>query len=373
MVIRGGAESELIAQGPSAVIPVPAPPSVDAGAKAAQLERQTLVEIQLDALKHQGEQTRAKLSEAEMELARWTKNVESALNNDQGRSVAADPDAVAQFEAIFQMKRPNMSDIEEVRSQLARLLKPVDTYLANVAAAVPPSDDLTKALAAQYAHADEILTTLRRSRQGCESIIMAAVGTGKKSDQTLAQALAGAQQRVGQDFAEQLGRAKEQARQEGEKLIAEAEARRTRQEAELKAKEIENEIKRIEAEAHRTDHIRKIQTEQDWLETLAKDPAVQAKFQPFLAKGRNKVGMANDWRYDYPQPASFSLIKKSGCLASVRAFAAAGAGRSGNFSHNDRPQWSYPTSEEGFKEYAERLQLFNKLAPIWVKNKLLLP
>lgn len=373
MVIRGGAESELFVPASTAVTPGPVATSVDAGAVAAQFERRTLVETQLHALRHQGEQTRALLTEAEMELARWTRNVEAALTNDQGRSVAVDPDAVARFAAAYQFKRPGSNDIEAIRDQVARLLKPVDTYLANVSAAIPPSDELGKVLAAQYEAADGIVTTLRRSREACEAVIAAAVVSGKKGDRTLAEALAGAQQRRDQDFAEQLSHAKKKAQQEGEKLIAEAEARRTQQEAELKTKEIQREIERKEMEARLVENRFIIQSQQDRLETLANDPAVQAKFQPFLAKGRNKIGMANNWRYDYPQPASLRLIQKTGCLNSVGAFAAAGAGRSSQFKHNDRPRWSYPTTEEGFKEYVERLELFNELAPIWVQKGLLQP
>jgi hypothetical protein len=355
MVIRGGAESQLIVPGPPGVMPAPVPTSVDAGAVAAQLERRTLVETQLHALRHQGEQTRALLTEADMELARWTKIVEAALNNDQGRSVAVDPDAVDRFAAAYQIKRPGSNDIEVIRNQVARLLKPVDTYLANISAAIPPSDELGKSLAAQHEAADDIVATLRRSRQTCEAVIAAAPVSGKKGDRTLAEALAVAQQRRDQDFVDQLAQVKEKARHEGDKIIAEAQARLIQQGAERKVKEIESEIERKKKEAILAEERIIIQSEQDRLEALANDPAVQAKFQPFLAKGRNKVGIANNWRYEYPLPASFRLIQSSGCLASVQSFAAAGAGRHPVFQHNDRPRWTYPTTEAGFKDRAERL------------------
>lgn len=71
---------------------------------------------------------------------------------------------------------------------------------------------------------------------------------------------------------------------------------------------------------------------------------------------------------DRATPVSFSGLGKCNALDSAKSFLA-----NANHNENDRPKWVTPgkRDEKGWEDLEKRLELFRKLAPIWVEMGLL--
>jgi hypothetical protein len=121
------------------------------------------------------------------------------------------------------------------------------------------------------------------------------------------------------------------------------------------------------------------------LRRLAEDPEVQARYKPFLAKGR--------YLFDYPntayfvdgpaQRASYNALVKNSITRDLRIFIAAGLGQGRkvpgfnwrSFNRNDRPLWTttYPKADAEWARYRRLFLDFQQLAPLWRDMGILAP
>jgi len=178
------------------------------------------------------------------------------------------------------------------------------------------------------------------------------------------------------------------AREEATRRKAAAEVERLKSEeaaaariATVKAEQARELGLKEEARLQEETRMLKVKADQARIRRLAEDPAIQAQFAPFLAKGRWKWShvFGAESRSDFPEPSSYTALTSSGCLKDEKTFAAAMAGYfypipSGrNQLGNDRPHAPYPSTQEAMNRRAQQFELFKELAPTWIEMGKLLP
>jgi hypothetical protein len=291
------------------------------------------------------------------------------LRDTQGRAIGANPELLDQFVALKETDRPGPEEVKSIRSALARVAQPLEASLGDPDDATLPPETLASEIGGLRDRANEARGAYEDARDGLLAITSRVEGKGDPGGPTLEEAMA---------------RHKDaEARAESERIAAERAKARAEAAAELAAQEAEHEralaAKRLE-EKKAEQEAALARQEQDRKRKLAEDPAIQAQFQPLLAKGR--------WLFDQGQfsrisaPASYSILLKMGYLRSYETFARAMAGWT-NFPRSyspgdgyytefsDRPRHPMPTTEAEWVEMKALHERFKELAPVWVEMGLL--
>jgi len=338
----------------------------------SEAERRALAKSQLQRLQHDGENVRRLLDECEQELAAWDREVESELAGKRGQAVAADGESLAKFSAVYRQPRAKKSELLACRDRVDAVLEPVMAALSSGSLYVP-TGDTTSQLVAERQFAQKSQQALQESRQNALSVLSGAERKGISGNRTLKDALNELEARQAQTRVDEITARQEAARRESTKMIAESRADQElafgREEADRIKNETSRELERRKAD----DALKGQQATHDILKTRAADPAVQAKYTPFLGKG--KFGSANN----VPGLLSFNYMNHIGALESVENFVNAASGRkvvfrSGvhpDFAWNDRKRWTYPATDEEWQEFGRRYQEFRDLAPFWIELNLL--
>ena len=367
---------------PSASVGAAGP--VDNGAEllvAAERERQALAKTKLQTLHDQSEEINGTLKQAEAELIAWREKVEPELKGPKGRALAADTDAVRKFSEVYELPRPTDEEIRACRARVSTLLEPAEKALSTSAALYVPDDAVGKQLQTERNFATDALRSARNARQTAEALLAEASPKGAGGSRTLQEAMDQAKRGRTQELAAAMAVKQEVAEREAAERVANAKAEQTKQLGEAEAQKIDAETKR-KAEAVRAEtESLNAKAEQDRLKLLAARPDIQAKYRPFLEKGRfrmNPEKCAGE-RMDKPGPMSYSDLKALGVLDNHQNFANAGAAqwpcRKGCCypNQNDRPGWGRPNSQEEFDKYRDRFAEFVQLAPIWAETGVLDP
>lgn len=312
------------------------------------------------------------------QIAAWQNEIEPCLKNEHGQFLAGQPDLVRRFAAAYRAPRFKQADLEAARNRVAELSRPLDDALGGRCALFNPDDDDKKSLAAQIQQEQQLaqnaLSNLRQSRNAASALFEQAKTLGNKATYTLADAMDKEDRGFALDMAQKTASLQEQAQREAVELEAQALAEQTRKLAKQRVAQIEAETAAKAEELKKQQSLDAGRAERKRWQDMAKDPAIQAKFKPFLAKGYNDCASNPRWsQNEFPRPVSLNVLHKSHALDNGYEFARAGAGKVGMFTFNDRPLWSYPTREEDLKPFDELLKLFKQLAPIWVEMGLLQP
>lgn len=97
--------------------------------------------------------------------------------------------------------------------------------------------------------------------------------------------------------------------------------------------------------------------------------ATLSRFQPFLAPGQ-RILRRDSCRWGatdiHKNPVSYSDIITCKTLKNVKMFVA-----QANHRDNDRPKWTYPTTEADWIEMEKRLEEFKQYAEIWLEKGIL--
>lgn len=339
---------------------------VDDGAAvlvAAERERQALAKAKLQSLHDQGEEINGTLKQAEAELTAWREKIEPELKGPKGRALATDADSVRKFSQVYELPRPTDEEIRACRARVSTLLEPAGKALSGGAALYVPDDAVGKQLQTERNFAADALRSARNARQTAEALLAEAAAKGPGGSKTLEDAMTQANRSRTEDLAASIAAKEDKARREAMEREADARAHQIEVRSRQKVKDIEDETA-INVETARRESLLK----------RAKDPAIQANYAPFLAKGRANLGGGTlNAYYDIPAAVSLSLIQQRRALDSPSAFANAGAGKAVGFRHNDRPTWSFPRDEQEMAEMGRRLEEFRELAPVWVELGLLQP
>ncbi len=298
------------------------------------------------------------LDQAERETKTWAEEVEPLLTSEVGKRLAADATRVRAFRRAYRAERPAPTVLvptrrgaEVLKGQVEAVLKHRDTAYT----ATEERAKLTEALKVAQGFVD----AYRAPREEIESLVRQGNLGGQTSAVTLEAAL------QAEADSETAAAAQAEARREQE---ATAEAERKKDELAAAARQAED--ARLAGAAAASE-----------LHRQAEDAAVQAQFQPFLAKGRYCGGPINNpyflredgLLFDYPRPMSYGcLARNDHVLQDYGAFMNLAQGR-GNDRVNDRPRWPIARDDAENREYYRRFQLFQQLAQIWKDMGVLSP
>lgn len=339
---------------------------------AIEQERQALAKAKLTTLTHEANQAKKALSGIDEELGLWSQRVQAALTSDAGRAVSGDPAAVERFQTVYSLPRPDSADTQARRAAVSALVEGPERALSSGVLYIPDDASLVE-IQRQRAWSETKLAELRRNREVAEGILKDAAAAGLRGNMTLGEAMANRQNKKAEERAAVLASEEENARQEAAQLETQARAAQIREFGKDSAAGVHTETKEKVSDSRADRYLDTTVGERERLMKLAKDPAIQAKFQPFLAKGRANIGNGFKQNYAFPKPAQFQLLQHGGALDNYEKFALAGCGELNMFGHNDRPRWARPTNDAELEEMRRRFELFKKLAPIWIELGLLQP
>ncbi len=377
--------------------------------ESVENERRALAKTRLLMLSQESEEVSALVADLEIEIRAWEAEILPLLENDSGKSLALNPDYVEVFRQIqSSTSRSDRGTPEHHRALLASIMEPVEKALADPSFAYSPSEQLITQLDSLKTSIQEAIKSYREPRQQIQSIVsthlrnpVAAPGelTLRQTLEALAECEAMEQaQAIADAVAAERAKAQEEfAALEAEKARNEAarELARQRQEERNRQAEAERSLARQREDEQRRAAAAKIAE----VHRRAADPAIQAKYKPFLAKGRFRFfpGGQRAYKpkgYRYPRPASFKRLRECGILRNIVVFLKTGkgsiGGRQTNYGNviyyvdsdgfasqgygNDRPTWSgYPNTEAQWRAATARFREFLELAPYWIKSGVLLP
>ncbi len=372
-------------------------------AENAKMERLALARASLLSLSQLGEEILQTLDQVQNELKRWEEEIEPLLTNDRGKRLAANPELVKAFNAIYAARKTSPAELEKDRTRVQALLLPVENQLKSAGDISAPTEGIAAELQEEKTLSQTKLNACRTAREGLESFLAQAERAGQTSPKTLHAAIEelkisyaleqariinetedATQKQIAQLIAEARRQQLEQAGKDEVQRI-EAETRKKQAEAEAERARIDAETAKIQSDIEARQQLTQAESERakeaarrEKLRKLAEDSNVQKKFLPFLEKGIFNFGSPSPKnRYEFAKPVSLTDLQKIGALEDGRSFAAVGAGKKTEkfayASSNDRPKWNYPTAEEEFKQYEALLIQFKDLAPIWVEMGLLQP
>ncbi len=380
--------------------------------ESVESERRALAKARLLEFSQAADEVNEAIDELEAEIVSWKTEVEALLENDAGRFLANNPTYVDAFHEIYNKgQRPSPKTPDRLRTVVAAAIEPVSNALRNQEAIYTPDQSLWDHLDELRTQALEATRSYRKDARQIQSMVDASRRDPSKApaSRTLRETLDSMANRDALEQAEAIALVVEEETRKANKKLAQLEAERVRNEAarELEKKRLQEEMKQREAnrELARTREEEQRKAEQariDALQRRAADPSVQAKYQPFLAKGTyrfNKLGLTAQvepsYAYRYPRPASYTDMQLAGVLKNVVVFCKTAAGQSkqhqtsilaarsasvdrdgfgGQGYPNDRPKWNwYPQSESEWKEAEARYREFIELAPYWIKTGALVP
>lgn len=338
-------------------------------------EARSLARIRLQRLRHSAETVIELTKSFEHECDEWERLTTALRADERGKRLATDLDAVQAFRSLTQIQRPGRMFGSQVREQIATLIAPLNAALQADDSAYSPSDALATQIESEGQRVQDALGKYQRSRTQIEGLISATAG------RTGTETLAGTVERLNAVEARSQASAIADARQEAtiqvRQEVAAAEGTKVREigksETDRVKAEEEAERARIDAETLRT----RQQGERDRLLELAKDPAVQARFAPFLSPGRRYPARyegsvrwleRKPWGRTPPGPVSLRELSTGGVLDNLQSFVVAAAStKSKTSSQNDRPHWPMPTTPAEWDACRADFALFQELAPVWVE------
>ncbi|MFN0135689.1 MAG: hypothetical protein ACKVS9_06165 [Phycisphaerae bacterium] len=338
-------------------------------------EARSLARIRLQRLRHSADDIVELTKAFEREHDEWASLTTALLIDERGKRLAADADAVQAFRTLTQIKRPGRILATQVREQLATLTTPLDAALKADDSAYLPSDELAAQIDRDEQRVTDAMGEYQRPRSQIEGLVSATAG--RTGTDTLAAVIERFNATEARSQASAIAVEQRQATIEVRQQVAEAEGTKVREigksETERVKAEEDAEQARIGAEALRT----RQQGERDRVLKLAKDPAVQARFAPFLSPGRRYPARyegsvrwleRKPWGRTPPRPVSLRELKTGGVLDNLQCFVvAATSSKSKTSAQNDRPHWPMPTTQAEWEKLQGEFELFQQLAPVWIE------
>lgn len=334
-------------------------------------ERRSLNRIKLQAATSNVQEVQAQLNGLKHELSVWDSEVRSLLTSESGRRLAADQALVEQFTASFRKEGLwTAAQIEGAEARLKLLLDPVEQAVKEDSGDYAPSSDWS----AQVDRELQTLAAAAKAYQDTRRTILAVLRDAPHApaEITLQDAMSQMDERLARERAVAIETAVREEHRRKTEDLTKAETERVRTAA-------DQEVAQVEAAR---------------LRALAEDPAVQAKYQPFLSKGRFRFNHAknlpaNPDYYLYidgpTEPPSYNALVTIGVTRDLKTFVGAGVGYkyfrgphtdgARYFHRNDRPLWTtgYPKTDAQWAEYQKLFEDFQQLAPVWRDMGLLKP
>jgi hypothetical protein len=312
----------------------------------------------------------------EEELRLWQDEVVPLLTNEDGKYVAADPEAAEKIRGFFNLRESIPDSIatgqtallEGLHGDLSKTIEQVDL------GSIPSEEseaELRKTIDSRIAEARTTRDRIRALRQATQRLVTEAKAGNQKSPYSLQDVLA----QIDLEAMAQIAR-------ENEEQMAKVQRDMAKKKSD---QEIRHYVQKVLDELEKNELIHTIHRGKVANQALidrAKSIEIQNKFAPFLMKGRMVPDMTYGWTIeeqmtwkaaDRDVPLSYSYLEKIGALndddAGLRRFAAIGkaGGRSG------RTPWNISYSLNDLSAVAEAQALFKELAPVFIEQKMLLP
>lgn len=312
-------------------------------ADQAKEEQVALAKGKRLAVLTEGEQELKDIDQLKTAISNWENQIKNLMTSSEGKVIASDPVKVKQFILVYESKNMKLSQAEAMSQQLTGLL---ETVRNPPSALYTPSETLLSEIHKQGQMIEVEQKNYARLQTKLNLLLKTPSGqTVATSGPTLQQAM--------EAYLE------EEAKLELSHMQA----------AENDARE----IARKELEKKYVDLLPSVE-EDTYLREVAKRKDVQAQFTPFLSKGYNQIGLGfchDPYRWHaIPKSAPVSLngLEKCASIANVQNFL-----RDATHLGNDRPKWATPgkKDEAAWESIEKKLELFKKLAPIWVEMGLL--
>ncbi len=324
--------------------------------EAALQAEQVRSAVRLDEAVYLGEAALAMVTEATDEFSRWEKEVTPLLSNNDGKALAGDEGALAQFSATYDKERPKRAELDALRGRVETLLAAVRKARDEKQVGFDAKSTVRGDIEAESAAAKRIRDSYRDGRREIEVLLESARTRSAPSEMTLEETIRTRKAVFAKEHADTVLAAEKEARAEAAEIEAATQK-------DVIAQKAETDRVAALAAADAATSIASATGERAKWEKLAEDPAIQAKFQPFLASGVKFPGISG--RYKRPGPVAYADLGRLRILSDVETMVKRGCGP------NDRPSWPCPKTEEQWKEYEERFVLLQNLAPIWHEKGLL--
>ncbi len=290
-------------------------------------------------------------------IERWENQMKAILTSAEGQALASDPVRVEDFIHLQEAKRSPASQVEGMRSRIQSMLVPLQA--ASDSSLYAPTEAVVTEIRTASKEAKETSIEYDRLQAKWRALLQRSKGVQVNANSpTLAAAIDQAKEEQAKREFEAQQFARNQAKLENQKLIAEAEAKK---QAEIARQEIE----RIKQE---TEFLRQKAERQRLIERATSNETI-SRFQPFLAPGeRGLKGDACRWgtKNNQKSPVSYSDMITCRSLEDVNRLVI-----QANHQNNDRPKWTKPTTEAEWVEMKKRLEEFKQYAEIWVEKGIL--
>lgn len=313
-------------------------------------------------MKSESDKLRERCREWKAAVADWRKTVKPLLENDKGRIVAADPDTVRNFRAIYNDSLSEQSRCDEIEATLDSLTVNLAEVLNDTNSTYVPEEAAFTQIRDLNTEASNAVASHDTATKQIESLVLAAEKNFKPADKTLLAAIA-EQEQADQmasiaEARERMDRARRQAaaqvsaaEEEAVKVAGETEAKRILAAVEAAKIEQQAAAERDKAAAEKQKKIAAMQRDMG---------DIKRYLAPFIAKGYAQPNGYHNTQMADEVPVSLSRLASSGALKSTRE----GMEQLMRYAtvQNDRAHGGFPQYVGGDLAWAQTNKAFVKRA-----------
>jgi hypothetical protein len=323
----------------------------------------------------------------------WESAVKDLLGSDKGKRLAANPEALEQFHALKEQKRPASDLASQLRRRLEGTMRSVTRALETKNTAYSPTEEVFSRIQDIRTQAQSAAEIYRAHHRQLEAILARCPSEPAADTPTLSAALDALQQKWDAEkariAAEVLGKVRAQgareiaqAQAEAEQKIAKAEADAKRRLGEIEASRVVKETEKALEEARLRKKKEAAAAAKAALEReFEKDlPEIQSLLRPFITKGRTQ-----------PYKRSFEMTTEIGPVSLAKLQATGAPNRTVEAQEllwgmttanrtNDRDLGGFPAFIGGARDWREKQptmqraqELLNKYGELMVEKGLLAP
>jgi len=150
----------------------------------------SVAKTKLGAAQTESDNALTLVARLEGELASWTKNIGSLLDDPRGQKIAANEDRIDAFEIAWNKMRISEGAASDFRTQIKTLMSPVEAQLDKEQPLLAPDPNIIKQLESIEASIQQSIDEVKQSRFPIERLVERAEREGKSSPLKLRAAIA---------------------------------------------------------------------------------------------------------------------------------------------------------------------------------------
>jgi hypothetical protein len=347
-------------------------------------EQERIARTELQAAADDGAKVLRLLSDFGDEVHAWAA-IESLLDDERGKTIAADEKHILGFRSAYEATRPTMQDGDVIRTRVELLLDPINKALAENQNLIAPGPELRRKLAEDSTAASGLVTAYRDPRNRIDSILRQATAEGRCATSTLRSAIKDLDHREERERTQKIAEAEEAARKEKDDRLAAEKAQTIRQESEDIAKQLKADREARMKEADAAVIRAKTDAENTRRKALAQSSEVRRLLAPFTAPGVWQPGQRTPNLEK--TPVSLTALQKFGALQPNDSglkklwYCGNAKARYGTMRVSEdtmRPRWGYGVAFEKLspnelREIRQAQQYLIDLGDVLVETNMLAP